>query len=241
MRPRRWIGLLATGALVASGAITVLPGLYSSGNCDSEIELRNLSERVITLEVLGHRSDGSLCPLKNRRGSRLKLLPGERQSVRLDAGVSEEAWAQIEHGGSLGISASTSCRDGEELRTESRPVAYPLPDAGFRMAYESVPRDGSELLVLNTSPDAVRWTACYSGGHLVSNDSGEMVPLCTDNQDAVLLPYHSTRVALVREGRVLIRLQTTGEAVVLQLLKPTNLRLNLFRVDSTIRFDWPGR
>jgi hypothetical protein len=257
----RRLRLLTTGALLCGGwcpaqdhliardqaearhLATIIPGLYYSAACDSDIELRNLAQRAIVVEVAGYRSDGSLTALEDSPVNRIQLAAGQRKKVRL-AVQSDEAWAEIleisNAHSSLAISANTSCRDGTGLRTVPRPVAYPLASPSFQMDFEQAPHDGSQLLVLNPTESGIQFAACYSGGHLISNDKGEMVPLCSESYDTALAPFHSTRLDLEREGRVLVRLRTAGDAVVLQMLKPAALQLNLFRVDSTIRFDAPA-
>ena len=244
-RARRWIPLLAIGACLYGQSTTVLPGLYYSSHCDSEIELRNLSAKVVSAQIEGHRSDGSLTGIREIPSTRLRLNPGQRRTIHLDI-KEDEAWASISESSTrvIAISAKTSCRDSDKdsFSVVTRPVAYPLLNPGFDLPFDQALRDGSQLLILNLSQTSAHWIACYSAGHLVSQTlnshaNGEMVELCAETRENQIGPFASTRLEMLRNDRALIHLKTAGESIVLQLLKPDAQLRNLFRVDSTIRFD----
>ena len=82
--------------------------------------------------MLAHRSSGALVPLAGHAGKVVHLAPGERGSYQLQIEQEESgAWVQVrEHakagaGPAVAVSGTTECRQGNQLRTAAREVAYP--------------------------------------------------------------------------------------------------------------------
>jgi hypothetical protein len=71
----------------------------------------------------------------------------------------------------------------------------------------------------------------------VSNGEGEMVPLCSETLERTLAPYQSWRLATTVGGKPLVRFRATGAAVAVQVLSPSALQVQLYKVESTIRFE----
>lgn len=222
----------------------VLPELQYSRHCSSEIDLHNTSPRFVDVDIVGHKSTGAIRGLLDRKTNRLRLNPGERVALRLDV-QNESAWAQIVEtvphprlNPVLAISGFTECLNGNELLSQPREIASPARDPHFSLDPASVSgRSGTVLLIINASAAHVSWSACYSAGTEVSNGKGEMTSLCSQTLESTLAAYQSCRLATSIDGKPLIRFRARGPAVAMQILTPSSLELQLFKVESTIHFD----
>jgi hypothetical protein len=75
---------------------SVLPALAYGPSCWSSLDLRNLGDRVVTVEVEAHRSSGALVPLVGHPRVVFNLNPGDSVSHRLE--IQEEtgdAWVKV--------------------------------------------------------------------------------------------------------------------------------------------------
>src|SRR5882724_3332418 len=153
---------------------SVLPALAYGPKCSSTLELRNLSERSVTLEVEGHRSGGSLVPLVGHPSLTIRLSAAERVSYKLQ--LDEEttsAWAKVKEivpsprlTPVVAVSGTTECVVGDQLRSTAREPAYPIRNPWFSGEVSEIPSE--EILVINTSEHAAKVWLCYSAGNLYS-------------------------------------------------------------------------
>ena len=245
MVPVLWI----VAALTAQerGFSVVLPELQYSRHCSSEITLHNPSLRFVDADVVGHKSTGALVPLLDRRTNRIRLRPSERIRTRLEV-ENDTAWAEVMElvpsprlQPVLAISGLTECLDGNELLTTAREIVPPAANPDFTLDREDRSLKGMVLLVINASSRRAQWTACYSAGHTVSNGSGVMVPLCSQTLGRTLAPYQSSRLEVSVEGNPLTKFRAVGPAIAIQILAPSAPQVQMFKVESGIRFDEPGR
>lgn len=223
----------------------VLPELQYTNHCSSEISLRNTSPRFVDVEIAGHKSTGALVGLIDRRSNRIRLRPAERSQVRLEV-ENDVAWAEVTEilphprlTPALAITATTECIDVNQLLTSAREIAPIMANPVFNIDYATASANGLVLLLINASGESMHWTACYSAGHTISDGNGNMTPLCTEVLDRTLGPYQSSRLRASLDGKPLVQFRAEGSAVAMQMLAPTALHLQLYKVESTIRFDEP--
>ena len=220
----------------------VLPELQYSLHCSSEISLKNTSPRFVDVDVSGHKSNGALVSMVDRRSQRIRLAPAAIIRAKFDV-QNEVAWAEIVEivpsprlRPVLSISGKTECLDVMELLTEPREIAPLVNNPRFSL---NATEAGAILLVINASDTRMHWSACYSAGHAVSNNHGSMIPLCSEEVERSLAPYQSWRLPTSSEGNPLVRFRATGTAVAMQLLKTAAPHVQLYKVQSTISFDEP--
>ena len=223
----------------------VLPELQYSKYCSSEISLRNTSPRFVDVDIAGHKSTGALVGLLDRRSNGIRLRPSERSQVRL-AVENDVAWAEITEivphprlNPALAITATTECLDVNELLTSAREIAPVMANPEFNIDYSSASANGLVLLLINVSAETMHWTACYSAGHTISDGNGRMTPFCTEVLNRALGPYESSRLPASLDRKPLVQFRAEGPAVAVQMLAPSALHLQLYKVESTIRFDEP--
>src|ERR1019366_8500929 len=104
----------------------------------------------VDVELEGHRASGALAPLVGRAGRVIHLLPGEQGSYQLL--IQEEdsgAWVRVRErvAPSVAVSGTTECREGIQLRTATRQVAYPTRNPWF--AGEVAGLHGSMISLIN--------------------------------------------------------------------------------------------
>jgi hypothetical protein len=218
----------------------VLPELQYTRHCSTGISAKNTSQRYVDAEVTPHTSNGALLGLVERKSNRLRLAPFESVQVKIDV-QDQTVWAAITETVPspklhpvLAIGAQTQCVDVNELLTATREIAPLVNDP--RLSFTAPPKD-AVLLIINASSSRAIWSACYSAGNTVSNGRGEMVPLCSEELDRTLAPYQSWRLPAAFEGKPLIRFTAQGSAIALQMLTPSAPQVQLYKVESTIRFD----
>src|SRR5260370_15542189 len=112
---------------------SVLPALSYGQSCWSTVDLQNLGDRVVIVEIEGHRSTGALVPLAGRPGVKVRLSAGESAGFRLR--IDEDtasAWAQIREtipyqslSRVIAVCGVAECIFGNELPAAVREVAYP--------------------------------------------------------------------------------------------------------------------
>lgn len=240
--------LLLAGLVSASAQPRILesivPAMEYGRSCTSSVELRNLSDRAVRLEVEGHRETGGLVPLSGRRGVNVELGPYEHLALRLELeGESGAGWVKVRESLAPGASPAaavqgvTECVTGNQLRREVRDVAFPTRGPWF--SGDVADLEGSELSLINTSDSAVTASGCYSSGSLFSNpggSGGELQPVCSESFHVQVPPFGTRRFPVRRESSSHFSVKTQGAAIVLQMLRPVDASVRLYRVDSSIQF-----
>ncbi len=239
--------LLSSGLLAAQGARvveSVIPSLAYGRTCWSTVEVGNVSDRVVTAEIEGHKETGALIALAGGFQNRIPLDPGD--SIRFRLEVPEEtqaAWVKVresipaELGPALAISANTECVAGEQLQSTPREIAYPMRNPWF--AGEVSELRGSLVSLVNLSEHAARASLCYSAGGLFANPNAgasDLRPICTAALDVQIPPLAARQFPVERDGSTGFSMHTSGEALVLQLLRPVAADTRMYQVDSTIQF-----
>ena len=234
---------LASPAAPAEG---VLPSLAYGPNCSSTVLLQNLADTAVDVELEAHRSSGALVPLAGHAGRVIHLLPGERGSYQLQIQEEESgAWVQVREraaaraASAVAVSGITECRQGNQLRTAAREVAYPTRNPWF--AGEVAELRGSVISLINVSAGAVRASLCYSAGNLFSvpgetQTSRELRPVCSSAFEVQVPPFGTRDFPVERQGNSYFSLKTRGDSIVLQLLRPAKQGVRIYTVDSTIKF-----
>lgn len=238
---------LACAQRPAGGVMeSVLPSLAYGPECSSTVVLQNLADRPVDVELEGHRSSGALVPLAGHPGRALHLLPGVQGRYQLQ--IPEEdrgAWAHVRErtaarsAPAVAVSGTTECREDNQLRTAAREVAYPTRNPWF--ASETAGLRGAVVSLINVSPAVVLASVCYSVGNLYSVPgetpaSRELRPVCSSSFDVQVPPFATKTFPVEREGTVYFSLKVRGDSVVLQMLHPPKEGVQVYTVDSTIRF-----
>jgi hypothetical protein len=230
----------------ARAAESVLPSLAYGPSCSSTVVLQNLADTPVDVELAGHRSSGALVPLAGRAGRVIHLAPGERGSYQLQIQEEENgAWVQVRERAAVraapvvAVSGTTECRQGNQLRTAARQVAYATRDPWF--AGDVSDLRGSVIALINVSAGAVRASLCYSAGALFSvpgetPTSRELKPVCSAAFDVQVPPFGTREFPVERQGNSYFSLKTRGDSIVLQMLRPANEGVRIYTVDSTIKF-----
>jgi xanthosine utilization system XapX-like protein len=216
---------------------SVLPSLDYGPACTSSIAAVNLSGREVAVEIQGHKGSGALVLLSGQTETKVRIPPHGRVALRLQVDDETGAgWVRIREPAApaLALSGSVECVDGDKLVTAPREVVYPMRQPWF--AGEIADLQGGVITAINVSDRPASLSACYSAGNLVSNGRPELVPLCSASLDLQIPPFGTRRVAVERGGNSWFSLKTTGEALVLEMLRPLAPRVKLYKVDSTIQF-----
>jgi hypothetical protein len=221
---------------------SVIPALAYGPACSSTIQLRNLSDRTVTLDLEGHRESGSLVGLVGLSDTRLHLAPRQQTAYKLD--IQEEttgAWAKVREDvpapdlqPAIAVAAAQECTIGAQLRTIGRAVAYPTRNPWFAGEVDEL--GGSVISLINTSEAAVRATACYSSGNLFSVNGSPLQPVCSATVDVQVPPFNSRQFPVSKDGSTHLSLRTRGDAIVLEMLRPLGENLRVYAVDSSIKF-----
>src|ERR1039457_5587203 len=161
-RRSRWSRACPLAALAcalagpARPAESVLPSLAYGPSCSSTVVLQNLADTPVDVELAGHRSSGALVPLAGRAGRGIHLAPGGRGSYQLQIQEEENgAWVQGRERAAaraapvVAVSGTTECRQGNQLRTAARRVAYATRDPWF--AGDVSDLRGSVIALINVS------------------------------------------------------------------------------------------
>ncbi len=225
---------------------SVLPALAYGAKCSSTIELRNLSDRPVTLEVEGHKGSGALVPLAGHPSNTIRLSPAERSSYKLE--ITEEttgAWIKVREiipaprlTTAVAVSGATECVAGDQLRSTPRELAYPVRNPWFSGNVSEISSD--EILLINTSERPATAWLCYSSGNLYNVPSParppELTPLCSSSPVVQIPPFGTRQFPVQRDNSSYFSLRTAGPAIVLQMLRPLDTTVRLYSVDSTITF-----
>jgi hypothetical protein len=247
---RRILPLLAVLAL-ASGqervVESVVPALAYGPRCSSTVELRNLSDQPVVVDVEAHKASGALAPVIGHPEITIRLSPRERSSYKLEIEEeTESAWVKVRErvpspglSPVVAISGATECVIGDQLRTAGREVVYPTENPWF--SGDVTDLRGGLLSLINTSEHAVKASACYSSGGLFSAPTGtraaaELMPICTTAFDVQIPPFGAREFPVARDGSSHFSLKTQGAAIVLEILRPLDASVKMYKVDSTIQF-----
>jgi hypothetical protein len=222
---------------------SVVPALTYGPACSSGVTLQNLSDRPVVVDLEGHKPSGALVPVIGHPDIAIRLSPHERSSYKLQ--IEEEtgsAWVKVrERVPSLqlapvvAISGATECLVGDQLRTAGRDVVYPMQNPWFSGDVADLP--GALVSLINSSEHAVKASACYSSGTLVSAPAAaELRPVCSYSVEVQIPPFGAREFPVARDGSLHFSLKTQGAAIVLEMLRPTEPTVKLYSVDSTIQF-----
>jgi len=226
---------------------SIIPWLAFNSSCSSSVKVQNLGSREVAAEVEAHKGGGALTPLAGKSGIDVRLAPGERGEYKLQ--LSEEttgAWVRVrEHVPSpqltavLAVSGGTECVAGNELQTTVRDIAWPARNPW----YSGDVKDGDDgiLAMINTSESPALVRACYSFGVLYSvpdarRPAADLTPVCSDVVQEMVPPFGTRQFPVLRGGNSHFLLTTRGEAIVLQMLRPTGTSVKVYKVDATIKF-----
>ena len=225
---------------------SIVPWLTGNASCWSAVELQNLGSRPVTADVEAHRPSGALVPLEGRPGMQIVLKPGERGSWKLH--LAEEtagAWVRVREvvpapnlSPVIAVSGATECLDGNELRSTSRDIAWPMRNPW----YSGDVKDGDDgvIALINTSERPADVWVCYSFGVLYSvprpDRPPELTPVCSETIREQVPPFGSRQWPVVHNGNSQFALHSHGDAIVLQMLRPANTSRKVYKVDATIKF-----
>jgi hypothetical protein len=223
--------------LGAAGHDSVIPSLDYGPACTSTIEAVNPSDAPVTAQVQAHKGGGALVMLVGQAEAAVRIPAKGRVTLKLQ--VENEAgtgWVRIREPGDpqLVLAGAVECVDGDRLVSAPREVVYPMRNPWFAGDTAGLP--GGMVTAINTSSRPVRASACFSSGNLVSNGQPQLVPLCSATFDFEIPPFGTRQVSVEKADSSWFSLRTTGEAVVLEMLRPLAPRVKLYRVDSTIQF-----
>jgi hypothetical protein len=225
----------------------IVPWLAYSSSCWSAIEIQNLGNREVAAEVEAHKSSGALAPLVGHNGIQVRLNAGEHVEYKLQ--LPEEttgAWVRVREkipspqlSPVLAVSGATECLAADKLHTTVRDVAWPTRNPWF--SGDVGDSDDGIIALINTSERPARVWGCYSSGVLYSvphNDrpAAELTPICSEAIQELVPPFGSRQFPVAHGGNSHFSLTTRGDAIVLQMLRPAETNVNVYRVDSTIKF-----
>jgi hypothetical protein len=225
---------------------SVLPALAYTPKCSSTIELRNLSDRPVTLEVEGHKSTGALAPLAGHPSLTVRLSAAERTTYKLQTDEdTTSAWARVKEiipaprlTTVVAVSGATECVVGDQLRTTPRELAYPTRNPWFSGKVSEISSD--EILLINASEQPATAWLCYSAGNLYADPNKtrapQLTPLCSSDAVVHIPPFGTRQFPVQRDNSSYFSLKTAGAAIVLQMLRPLDAIVRMYTVDSTVSF-----
>ena len=246
-----FVAVLASGSSLAAAGRdrvveSVLPSLDYGPSCWSTVNVQNLGDRTATITLESHRASGALVPLEGIPNMTARLNPGERSSYRLTIkDETGQAWVKVretvpapELAPVVALSGTTECVAGDQLRSTTREVAFPLRNPWF--SGEAAALRGNLISLVNTSERSARASLCYSSGNLYSvptpdRATAELMPICS-NLDLQIPPFGSLQLPVEREGSSQFSIKTRGDGIVLQMLHPLEPGVQVYKVDSSITF-----
>ena len=226
---------------------SVLPSLAGGPHCWSNIDLRDLGERPVTVDLEAHRSSGALVPLTGHPQIPFHLYPGEHGVYKLEIpDETEGAWVKVrEHVPSarlspvVAVAGTVECTEGDRLRSAPRQIVYPLRSPWFS---EDVAEFRTGVIsLINTSERPARAALCYSAGGLFSVPAqgrrpSELSPICEVSFEVLIPPFGARQFPVERGSNTHFALKTQGDAIVLQMLRATQEGVRIYTVDSSITF-----
>jgi hypothetical protein len=226
---------------------SVVPWLDYNSSCWSAVQLQNLGSREVTADVEAHKSTGALTPLVGHSGIEVHLSAGEHAEYKLQLpDPSTGAWVRVREkvpapqlSPVLAVSGVTECVATDELRTTIREVASPVRNPWF--SGDVSHGDDGIVALINTSESPAQVGGCYSSGVLYSvphdkNPAPALAPVCSETVRELVPPFGSAQFPVARDGNSHFSLNTLGDAIVLQMLRPAKSSVKVYRVDSTITF-----
>jgi hypothetical protein len=235
-------------SLYAADQERVVTGILSSldygSSCWSTVTLDNLGDRVVTVEIEGHRAGGGLIGLAGLDENVLHLKPGQRVSHRLE--VVDEAgigWLKVRErvpspslSPVVAISGLSECTVQNRLRSTPRQLSYPTRNPWFSGDVKEM--QGDMISVVNTSERAAQASLCYSDGNLFSVPAApELKLVCSKAFEVLIPPYASRQFPVQREDSAHFGIHTLGDAIVLEMLRPLETGIKFYTVDSTLKFE----
>jgi len=246
-----FFGLLTVGSFLYAGekervVESVLPSLDYGPSCWSTVNVQNLGDRAATVALESHRASGALVALEGLPHMALRLNTGERSSFRLEIkDETGEAWVKLREtipspqlSPVVALSGVTECVAADQLRSTAREVAFPIRNPWF--SGEAAQMRGNLISLVNTSERPARASLCYSSGNLYSvptpgRSTPELMPICS-TVDVQVPPFASLQFSVEREGSSQFSIKTRGDGIVLQMLRPLETGVKIYKVDSTIQF-----
>lgn len=140
----------------------------------------------------------------------------------------------------MAVSGATECVVGNQLRTAAgREVVYSTESPWFSRDVTDLP--GGLLSLINTSEHTAKASACYSSGGLFStptatHPAADLKPICTTAFEVQIPPFGAREFPVARDGSSHFSLKTQGAAIVLEMLRPLDASVKMYKVDSTIQF-----
>jgi hypothetical protein len=225
----------------------VLIPLEFNAQCWSSIVLQNLRGAAVSVEVEAHESGGALLPLEGMTSNPLRLPASGKVTLRLQVPDSEatEAWVKVTESRagrdspSVAVSGATECTNEQAITTVQRAVAFPTHDPWLEA--DSRDLEGKSILALNASSAPASLRACYSSGNTVSmpksGGGSRELAVCDVTRAQYLPPFSLFLIPVEREGSSKLSIRSTGESLVLVVLKPRAGKSHAFNVDSNIVFN----
>jgi len=138
----------------------------------------------------------------------------------------------------LALSGMTECVADNQLHSTTREVAFPTRNPWF--GGEVAEMHGNLVSLVNTSEHPATAALCYSNGNLYSvpkagRPTPELLPICSKLYFQVP-PFGSIQFPVERDGSSQFSIETRGDGIVLQMLKPLEAGVKVYKVDSTITF-----
>ncbi|MCU1263075.1 MAG: hypothetical protein JWO80_5960 [Bryobacterales bacterium] len=220
---------------------TIVPALAYGGGCSSAIELRNLGQGPVVVDAEPHREDGALASLVARSGVAVHLRAGETASVQ--AQIEEETngvWVRVRETVQAGyrpvvtVRGTTECVEGANVRTVHRDVSYATRNPWWAGDVDDL-GDGS-ILLINTSERPARASLCYSSGSEFSLPGRQFDPICSASAEVHVPPFGSRTFAVRHGANNHFAVRTSGDRIVLQMLRSVAGTTRMFTVDSAISF-----
>ena len=226
--------------------VTVLIPLDFNAHCWSSVVLQNLRDSALFVDVEAHESSGALLPIEGLRSNPLRLAAGQKVTLRLQVPDTEatEAWVRVTEpragrdSPSVAVSGATECTNEQAVTTVPRAVAFPTRDPWLEA--DSRDLEGKSILALNASSAPASLRVCYSNGttvNLPNSDGGSReFAVCTVSRAQYLAPFSLFLIPVEREGSSKLSIRSTGQSLVLVVLKPRTVKSHAFNVDSSIVF-----
>ncbi len=225
---------------------SVLPSLDYGPSCWSSVNVQNLGDRAVEATLESHRASGALVALEGLPHMALHLDPGQHSSFRLEIkDETGEAWVKLREkipsaylSAVLALSGMTECVAENQLHSTQREVAFPTRNPWF--SGEVAEMHGNLVSLVNTSEHPATASLCYSNGNLYSvpkpgRPTADLQPICS-KLDVQVPPFGSMQFPVERDGSSQFSIETRGDGIVLQMLKPLETGVKVYKVDSSITF-----